>query len=515
VKKILECVPNFSEGRRKEVVDALAAALTSFPGSALLDCEMDAAHNRSVISVAGEPDAVARGVVEAVGKAAELIDLRQHQGEHPRMGATDVVPFIPISGITMEECVELSVKVAGEIAVRYGIPVYLYEKSARIPARQDLAHVRKGEFEGIREEIRTNPDRRPDFGLQEAHPSAGVTAVGARFALIAYNVYLNTSDIKIAQAIARAVRHSGGGLRYVKALGFEIKERSQVQVSINLTNYEGTPIFRAFEMVCREAQRFGATVVSSEIVGLVPQKALDACAEYYLRLEKFDARQILENRLSEVLPAAQEETLDHFVSSVAAADAVPGGGSVAALAGSLAAALGEMVAGLTRGKKKFASLEHRMEAVHAILSGTRSILLGLVREDASAYQGVMQALKLPKDTEEQKLQRSEALHKAARNATEIPLRTARVASDVLTFLEELTSSGNPNTVSDAATGAQLAYAAIKGAQYNVLANLPGLDDRQFANACRSEVSALVQFSEERICRIDSTVTRAADQGSIG
>ena len=515
MRRILECVPNFSEGRRKDVVDALAAALTSSSGSALLDCEMDGAHNRSVISVAGEPEAVARGVVEAVGKAVELIDLRRHQGEHPRMGATDVVPFIPISGITMEECVELSVKVAGEIAERYAIPVYLYEKSARIPARQDLAHIRKGEFEGIREEIRTNPDRRPDFGPQEAHPSAGVTAVGARFPLIAYNIYLNTPDIKIAQAIARAVRHSGGGLRYVKALGFEIKERNQAQVSINLTNYEGTPIFRAFEMVCREAQRFGVSVVSSEIVGLVPQKALDACAEYYLRLEKFDAKQILENRLSEVLPAAQGQTLDDFVSCVAAADAVPGGGSVAALAGCLAAALGEMVAGLTMGKKKFASLQYRIQPVHAVLSGFRSILLGLVQEDASAYQAVMQALKLPKDTEEQKLERTEALHKAARSATEIPLRTARVASDVLALLEELARGGNPNAISDAATGAQLAYAAIKGAQYNVLANLPGLDDTTVRERLPERSPARwSSLQRERIGRIDDLVTRAGDQGSI-
>ena len=400
MKKIVESVPNFSEGRRKEVVEALAAAVTSAPGSALLDCEMDAAHNRCVISVAGEPEAVAHGIIEAVGRAVELIDLRQHQGEHPRMGAADVIPFIPISGLTMEECIELSVKVAQEIAEKYRIPVYLYEKSARIAARQDLAHVRKGEFEVIREEIRTNPDRRPDFGPREVHPSAGVTAVGARYPLIAYNVYLNTPDLKIAQAIARAIRHSSGGLRYVKALGFQIKDRNQVQVSINLTNYEGTSIFRAFEMVCREAQRFGVSVASSEIVGLVPQKALDACGEYYLRLENFAAKQILENRLSAVLPGAEEKTLNHFLSRVAAAEAVPGGGSVAALAGSLAAALGEMVAGLTSGKKKFASLQHRMEALHAILSGARSVLLELVEEDASAYQGVIRALKLPKDTEQ-------------------------------------------------------------------------------------------------------------------
>jgi glutamate formiminotransferase len=295
----------------------------------------------------------------------EFIDLRQHQGEHPRMGAADVIPFIPISGLTMEECIELSVKIAQEIAEKYRIPVYLYEKSARIAARQDLAQVRKGEFEVIREEIRTNPDRRPDFGPREVHPSAGVTAVGARYPLIAYNVYLNTPDLKIAQAIARVIRHSSGGLRYVKALGFEIKDRNQVQVSINLTNYEGTSIFRAFEMVCREAQRFGVSVASSEIVGLVPQKALDACGEYYLRLENFDAKQILENRLSAVLPGAEEKTLNHFLSRVAAAEAVPGGGSVAALAGSLAA-VWEMVAADER-EEEVCILQYRMEALHAIL----------------------------------------------------------------------------------------------------------------------------------------------------
>ncbi|HYK87933.1 MAG TPA: glutamate formimidoyltransferase, partial [Acidobacteriota bacterium] len=294
MNKIVECVPNFSEGRRKEVVDQLAAALTSHAGVALLDSEMDAAHNRCVISVAGEPEAVAAGVIEAAGKAVELIDLNKHQGEHPRMGAIDVVPFVPIAGITMDQCVELSIQVARKIADKYEIPVYLYEQSAKIPARQDLAYIRRGEFEGIRDEIVTNPARKPDFGPDKVHPTAGATAIGARFPLIAYNVYLRTTDPKIAQAIARAVRFSGGGLRYVKALGFEIKERGQVQVSMNLTNFEGTPIFRAFEMVSREAERCGVSVASSEIVGLVPQNALDACADYYLRLEGFSQNQILE-----------------------------------------------------------------------------------------------------------------------------------------------------------------------------------------------------------------------------
>jgi len=502
VKRIVECVPNFSEGRRREVVDALAAALTLQPGAVLLDREMDPAHNRCVLTVAGEPEAVARGVIEAVGKAVELIDLREHRGEHPRMGAADVIPFVPISGITMLECVELSVRVAQQIAELYSIPVFLYEQSARIPARQDLAYVRKGEFEGIREEIRTNPERKPDFGPCEVHPSAGATAVGARFPLIAYNVYLNTPDVKVARAIAKAVRHSSGGLRYVKALGFEIKERNQAQVSMNLTNFEGTPVFRAFDLVCREAARYGVSVGSSEIVGLVPHNALTACAEYYLRLENFSSRQVLENRLSEGLSQDGLSSIEEFVAKVASPDPVPGGGSVAALAGGLGAALGEMVAGLTEGKKKFESVEGRVTKLHADLTCAREELCRLVEEDAASYKAVIDATKLPKETGAQKLAREEAIEQATRHATETPLRTARVASGVLFSLEEMARIGNPNALSDAAAGAQLAYAALKAAQYNVLINLAGFKDRAFAEACRRECDELAQRAAERLRRID-------------
>ncbi len=500
MNKIVECVPNFSEGRRKEVVDLLAAALTSAPGVALLDSEMDAAHNRSVISIAGDPKGVAAGVLAAVGRAAELIDLNSHRGEHPRMGATDVIPFIPISGMTVEECVALSIQVAESIAQRYGIPVYLYEQSARIPARQDLAYVRKGEFEGIREEIRTNPERKPDFGPSEVHPTAGATAVGTRFPLIAYNVYLRTPELKIAQAIARAIRFSGGGLRYVKALGFEIKDRGQVQVSMNLTNYEGTPIFRAYEMVAREAERFGVSIASSEIVGLLPQKALDACAEYYLRLEGFSQDQILENRLAGAL--RREPGVSEFVESVAAPEAVPGGGSTAAFAGTLAAALGEMVSGLTEGKKKFEAAEAQVKEAHAKLKAARSRLHELVREDSASYQAVVEAMRLPKDTDDQKTARAEAIQRATRYATEVPLRTARVAAEVLKNLEVLARIGNPNARSDAATGAQLAHAALKGAQYNVLINIGSLKDKEFAEGCRKEAHDLALTAQGILQEID-------------
>ncbi len=297
--KIVECVPNFSEGRRKEVVDAIVAAITSVPGVKLLDKEMDPDHNRAVITFIGSPEAVKEAAFRGTAKATELIDLNKHQGEHPRIGATDVIPFVPISGVTMEECVKLAEELGERIANELKIPVYLYEEAARVPERKNLANIRKGEFEGLREEIKTNPARAPDFGPREVHPTAGATVVGARMPLIAFNVNLGTNNLEIAKQIARAVRHSGGGLRYVKALGFEIKERGIVQVSMNMTNYQGTPLFRAFELIKREAQRYGVPVIGSEIVGLVPLQALIDVADFYLQLENFTNTQILDLRLFE------------------------------------------------------------------------------------------------------------------------------------------------------------------------------------------------------------------------
>lgn len=507
MKRIVECVPNFSEGRRREVVEQLSMALTSENGVALLDCEMDGAHHRCVISVAGDPQAVARGVMAAVGKAVELIDLREHRGEHPRMGAVDVIPFVPIAGVTMKDCVELAESVGAEIAERYSIPVYLYEEAARLAERHDLAHVRKGEFERIREEIRSDPARRPDFGPSEIHPSAGAVAVGARFPLIAYNVYLDTPDVAVAKAVAKAVRHSSGGLRYVKALGFEIRERGQVQVSMNLTHFEGTPLFRAFEMVCREAERYGVAVASSEIVGLVPQKALDACSDFYLKLENFSPAQILENRLEETLSGTSSAT-DSFVDQVAAPVGAPGGGSAAAMAGSLAAALGEMVAGLTLGKKKYQPVEAQVGELRRQLHEARADLSRLVEEDAASYRQVMEAIQLPKSTAEERRERDRALAQATRLATETPMRTARASARVLSLLSELALVGNPNALSDAATGAQLSLAAIRSAYYNVLANLPGLD-AEYARTCREEAAGLVRSGEEEALKVERLIAGKA------
>ena len=301
MRRIVECIPNFSEGRRSEVLDQIIAAIRSVPGAVLLDRESDPDHNRSVVTFVAEADRVVESAVRGARQAAELIDLNSHKGEHPRMGSTDVIPFVPVSGVTMEECIQLARQCGQRLWQEIGIPVYLYEKAATRPERENLATIRKGQFEGIREEIGQNPHRLPDFGEPRVHPTAGITAVGARPALIAYNVNLGTSNIDIANKIARAVRHQTGGLRYVKALGFELKDRGIVQVSMNMVNYQGTPLFRAFELIKREAERFGVPVLGSEIVGLVPQEALNQVADFYLQLEGFNENQILEHRLQEAL----------------------------------------------------------------------------------------------------------------------------------------------------------------------------------------------------------------------
>jgi glutamate formiminotransferase / formiminotetrahydrofolate cyclodeaminase len=294
---LVECVPNFSEGCDRAKVDAIVEAMT-LPGVYVLDLEMDPDHNRSVITLAGEPEAIAEAAIRGVGRAAELIDLTQHRGEHPRMGATDVVPFIPLEGVTLQDCAAIARHVGEQIWRRFQIPVYLYEAAAATPERQNLENIRRGQFEGVRDEIASNPARRPDFGELRLHPTAGATAVGARKFLIAYNIYLNTPEVEIAKKIAKAVRFSSGGLPYVKAMGVQV--RGLAQVSMNLTDFEQTPVARVFEFVRREAERHGVQVRSGEIVGLVPKKALEDGAEWFLQVENFDSSLILENRLAAV-----------------------------------------------------------------------------------------------------------------------------------------------------------------------------------------------------------------------
>lgn len=297
--EVVECVPNFSEGRDESVVDAIADAIASVDGVTLLDVEMDADHHRSVITFVGNRDAVVEAALRGARVAVDRIDLTKHKGEHPRMGALDVCPFVPIRGVTMEDCVAAARQAGQRIAEELGVPVYLYEEAATRPERRALPNVRRGEFEGLREEIETNPERKPDFGPARIHPTAGATAVGARPPLIAFNVNLATSDVGIAKRIARAVRESSGGLKYVRAKGFDLADRGIVQVSMNMTNFKGTPLFRAVELIRAEAERYGVSIVGTEIVGLVPLEALVDTVDFYLKLENFRSDQILETRLWE------------------------------------------------------------------------------------------------------------------------------------------------------------------------------------------------------------------------
>ncbi|MEJ2727314.1 MAG: glutamate formimidoyltransferase [Deltaproteobacteria bacterium] len=298
MKKIIECVPNFSEGRNPENIETIVAVFRGKKGIKLLDYQTDADHNRMVVTLIGEPDALKAAIIEAVGCAVDVIDMRTHQGQHPRMGATDVVPFIPIKNVSMEEAIAFSKEVASEAAEKYSLPIYLYEKSASRPERRNLAHIRKGQFEAMAEKIK-KPGWKPDFGPQKIHPSAGVTAMGARMPLVAYNVNLDSSNLEIADEIAKRVRHISGGLRYCKGIGIELKDRGQVQVSMNMTDYTRTALYRVFELIKIEARRHGVNVVGSEIVGLVPMEALIDTAAYYLGLEDFTMEQVLEARIWE------------------------------------------------------------------------------------------------------------------------------------------------------------------------------------------------------------------------
>jgi glutamate formiminotransferase/formiminotetrahydrofolate cyclodeaminase len=480
VNKIVECVPNFSEGRRPEVVEAIVNAIVSAGNVYLLGHEMDADHNRAVITIAGPPESIGDAAIRGVEAAMKHIDLTKHQGEHPRLGATDVIPFVPIRGVTLPECVEIARRVGKEIAERFKIPVYLYEAAATRPDRTNLENIRRGQFEGVRDEIGTNPDRRPDFGDPRVHPTAGATVVGARKPLIAYNMNLNTPNVNIAKHVARRVRFSTGGFRYVKAMGVLLKDRNQAQVSMNLTDFEHTPIELVFETVRREAERYGVSVAGSEIVGLVPQRALEQAAEFYLRVENFKPAMILENRLAEVISAGTSSTggmaegLRGFIDRVASPDPIPGGGSVAALAGSLGAALGQMAIRITKEKKNYQQHADRYADALDRLAPYTATLLELVDADSEAYGRVMDAYKSPKGSAE----REKAIQEALIRATEIPSKTANCAAEALKVLEELRSIMHPNVASDLNVGLQMLRSSLRGAILNMRTNLTDVKDAE-------------------------------------
>ncbi len=488
---LVECIPNFSEARRPEVVEAIIQSIQAIAGVTVLDHHSDLDHNRTVVTYIGSPGAVEEAAYQAIRTAAALIDLDHHTGEHPRLGATDVVPFVPIRDITMQECVEMARRLGKRTGEELGIPVYLYEEAAARPERKNLEDIRRGEYEALKQEIGVRPERDPDFGPKKVGPAGG-TVIGARQPLIAFNVYLTTNDVSIAQKIARAVRNSSGGLRFVKALGLLVE--GTAQVSMNLTNFRQTPVARVVEMVRREAGRYGVGIRSTELVGLVPQEALVDVAVWHLQLDQFHPEQILEQRLQGVLSQSvvsqTQPAEESFIEELAKGTPTPGGGSASAHAGAAAAALVTMVSRLTVGKKKYTAVEQRMLQIIEIAEDLRGRLSRAVNEDAASFQQYMTAVHLPKDTPTQQAERGAAVQKAVLGTIDIPLSVSRMAVEVLRLAVETAATGNINAISDAASAAALAHACFTGASLNVRINCPNLINAEAAGEFLAEIHDL-------------------------
>ena len=503
--KLIECVPNFSEGRRPDVVAAIRDAIGGVTGAHILDTSSDASHNRCVITFVAPIDVVADAAFAGIREAQQRIDLTAHVGEHPRMGAADVVPFIPLEGATMEDCIALARSLGERVGRELDIPVFLYERAATRPDRENLADVRRGEFEGLRTEIGRTPQRVPDFGPNAVHSTAGAIAIGARPFLVAYNVYLGpASNMPVAKEVAKSVRGSVGGLKYVKGLGFEVD--GQAQVSMNLVDTEKTPLHQAYEMVKMEAEARGVTPTWSELVGLVPERALFDAAARHIRLRNFTPDMVLERKVRTAI--AGGESLSGFVGSVASPSPTPGGGSVAAHAGALAAALAQMVAGLTIGKKKYVAVDAEMREIAVRAAALGNDLAGLVARDAAAYAIVATAYKLPSDDEAQTRHKTSAIDEALLHAAIVPLETARACAQVAELALVVAEHGNTNAASDAGVAALLAEAGCVGASYNVRINVGSLSHKAPGVALAAEARVLVERTRELVRRTTDIVEAA-------
>jgi glutamate formiminotransferase/formiminotetrahydrofolate cyclodeaminase len=501
---LVECVPNFSEGRRPEIIQAIRDAIAAVSGVVVLDVSSDDSHNRTVITFVAPVERAVDAAYAGIAVARDLIDLTAHSGAHPRMGAADVVPFIPLEGTTMEQCIALARELGERVGKDLGIPVFLYERAATSAARENLADIRRGEFEKIRLELGSSPVRTPDFGPAKVHPTAGTVAIGARPFLVAYNVYLgDASNLAVAKDVAKAVRGSSGGLRHVKAMGIEVD--GQAQVSMNLVDIEKTPMFRAYDMVRMEAAAHGVTPTWSELVGLVPERAIVDAAARYMQLRSFTTEQLLEHRVR----AASNEgiSLSGFRAAIASSNPAPGGGSAAAHAGSIAAALVQMVAGLTIGRKKYADVEplFRDMAAQAAVLGNR--LAELVDLDAQSYEAVSAAYKLPKSTPEQEAMRRAAITAALIGASEVPLESARACAEIASLAAIAATKGNVNARADAGVAALMAEAGCRGAAFNVKANVDALDDSASAHGLLEAAETFVGVASEAAARAAVLVQR--------
>jgi glutamate formiminotransferase/formiminotetrahydrofolate cyclodeaminase len=476
---LVECVPNFSEGRNPEVIEEIKTAISSVPGTYVLDTHMDADHNRSVVTFVGPPPAVEEAAFRMIKKAAELIDLDEHSGEHPRIGATDVVPFVPIRDISMADCVEMAHRVGERVGGELGIPVFFYEEAALTPERRRLEVIRKGEYEGLKKDLGKDPAKSPDRGPETLGP-AGATVIGAREFLIAYNVNLTTNDETIAKKIAKTVRQSSGGLPFVKALGMTVDGRAQV--SMNLTNYKETPIPIVVEAIRKEAEGYGVGIYNSELVGLIPQEAMIQTAVWYTQMQLFSPDQVLEQKMYAALTGETEDFLDE----VASGKPTPGGGSVAAYAGALAAGLVSMVARLTRGKKGYSGVEKEMDQILIEAEELRTALRKAVDQDTDAFNLVMAAYRIPKEQSD----REERIQTATLHAAEVPLEVARKTLRVAELALIAVESGNKNAITDAGAGAALADAALLSAGYNVRINLNSITDSKMKKSLISAIEEI-------------------------
>lgn len=534
-RRIVECVPNFSEGRDKSIIDAISKSIASVQGVSLLDVDPGADTNRTVYTFVGDPDAVVEAAVRSAATARGLIDMSRHSGAHPRMGALDVCPFVPVSGVTMDECVALAKRAAERMATELSVPVYLYEYAASRPERRSLADIRSGEYEALADKL-ARPEWKPDYGPASFVPGWGATVVGARDFLIAYNVNLNTRDKKLANEVALAVREGGraardaagnivkdaagekvmvpGRLKNVRAIGWYIDSYRKAQVSINLTKYKETPLHVVFETVKEEAEKLGLSVCGSELVGLVPLEPLVVAGRYYLgRMGKsagapepellelasttmgldsvapFDPAKKVIDYVARPGSPLVAMSVDAFVDEVSSESPAPGGGSVAALAGSLAAALSAMVANLTVGKKGYEGVWASMSDMAVRAQSVKAALARAVDEDTNAFNAVMDAMKLPKGTPAEKSARDAALQSGYKSAVEVPLATARACIDALGLALEAVA-GNNNSASDAGVAALMARAGAHGAALNVLINLGSINDAAYVADMKSVVAKL-------------------------
>ncbi len=550
---LIECVPNFSEGRDQAVIDAIAAAIASTDGAELLDVDPGRATNRTVMTFVGPPEAVEEAAYRAIATAADLIDMSRHRGEHPRMGATDVCPFVPVEGATMEDCVALARRVGRRVGDELGIPVYLYEAAATTPERQSLADVRRGEYEGLAD--RTDP---PDFGPATFQARSGATAIGAREFLIAYNVNLNTRDRRLANAVAGMVRESGrpqrdadgsivrdadgvalrvpGRFTDVKGVGWYIDEYGLAQVSLNLTNFRVASLHDVFDACVEEAAGIGLRVTGSEIVGLVPREALLAAGDHYLAkqgrttgvpegerihtavlslglgdLEPFDpAAKVIEYRYRGAPSGLAALSLGAFADELSSDSPAPGGGSVAALCGALAAALASMVAALTWPKKGFEEHRPEMQELGRAAQDLKDWFLAAVDRDAAAFDAVLAAIRLPKATETELRARAAAMEAANRGAALVPLEVLERCGQVLDLALDAAERGNPNSVSDAGVAGAAALAAAEGASLNVRINLPSIADEAARTELEQRRAAALDTARARTRQVATAVDTALD-----